>query len=170
MICPNCGFDNLPGESECRRCMSDLTALDRPTPGDRVEFSLMRDTVGKLHPRPPVTLPQGSTVAQAVQTLTDHDVGAILIVDQAGTLLGIFSERDLLLKVAGHERPLTELCVDDFMTWRPQTVRPEDCLAFALHKMDIGGYRHLPVVRDGKPIGMLSVRDLIRHMTRLVSS
>lgn len=170
MICPNCGFDNLPGESECRRCMGDLTALDRPTPSDRIESSLMKDTVGQLKPRPPVTVPLGSTVAHAVEVLLDHEVGAVLIVDQEGRLVGIFSERDLLLKVADSERPLNELRVEDYMTPKPQTVSPDDCLAFALHKMDVGGYRHLPVVQDGKPIAVLSVRDLIRHMTRMVNA
>ncbi len=169
MICPYCGFDNLPGESECRRCMGDLTALDRPTPSDRVEFSLMKDTVGQLQPRSPVVLPLDSTVAQAVQLLLDHEVGAVLIVDDHGCLVGIFSERDLLLKIAGIERPLSELPVKDYMTPKPQTVSPEDCLAFALHKMDVGGYRHLPVVQDGKPIAVLSVRDVIRHMTQMVN-
>ena len=42
-----------------------------------------------------------------------------------------------------------------------------DKLAFALLKMDVGGYRHLPVVKDGKPAGVISVRDLLRHITRL---
>jgi CBS domain-containing protein len=169
MICPSCGFDNLPGESNCRRCLSDLTALDRPIPSDRVESSLMSDTVGDLQPRSPVILTRDATVAQAVQAFVQHDVGAVVIVDEVGVLIGIFSERDLLVKVAGHERPLTDLRVEEFMTPKPETVHPDDCLAFALQKMDIGGYRHLPVVRDGKPIAMLSVRDLIRHMTRLVS-
>ena len=42
-----------------------------------------------------------------------------------------------------------------------------DTLAFALHKMDVGGYRHLPILREGRPVGVLSVRDMLRHITRL---
>jgi len=71
MICPRCGFDNLPGQNECRRCLCDLTALDRPEPHDRVESSLMQDTVDQLRPGPPVTVPLGTSVAQAVQILID---------------------------------------------------------------------------------------------------
>ncbi len=49
-----------------------------------------------------------------------------------------------------------------------ETVRLTDPLAFVLHKMDGGGgYRHLPVVQDGRVLGMLSVRDMLRHITRL---
>ena len=53
------------------------------------------------------------------------------------------------------------------MTPNPETVRPTDTLAFVLHKMDGGGYRHLPVLKDGQPLGMISVRDMLRHITRL---
>jgi CBS domain-containing protein len=53
------------------------------------------------------------------------------------------------------------------MTVDPQIVRATDTLAFVLHQMDAGGYRHLPVVQDGQPLGMISVRDMLRHMTRL---
>jgi CBS domain-containing protein len=57
--------------------------------------------------------------------------------------------------------------VSEFMTPDPETVRATDTLAFALHKMDCGGYRHLPVVEGGQPLGMISVRDMLRHVTRL---
>ncbi len=53
------------------------------------------------------------------------------------------------------------------MTSNPETVGPTDSLAFALHKMDCGGYRHLPVVKDGQPLGVISVRDMLRHITGL---
>jgi CBS domain-containing protein len=103
-----------------------------------------------------------------VQLLLDKEVGAVLVVDAAGMLVGIFSERDLLVKVAGSDKDLSALPIEQFMTPKPQTIEPNATLAFALHKMDVGGYRHLPVVRDGRPIAILSVRDLIRHMTRIV--
>src|SRR5262245_36614698 len=138
MICPRCAFDNLPGENECRRCLCDLTALDRPAPHDRAELSLMADTVGQLNPRAPVIVTAAASVAQAVRALLDADVGAVLVVDAAGLLLGIFTERDMLTKVAGLVSPLSELPVDQFMTPNPQTVTAEDKLAFALRQMDVG--------------------------------
>ena len=166
MICPVCSTDNLPGAEQCSHCLQDLTQLDRPTAQDRVERSLMDDPVSALKPRQAVTLPPGATVGQAIQTMLANDVGALLIVDTAGHLLGIFSERDLLTKAAGDPdhaaRPVGAL-----MTGDPETVRPIDTLAFALHKMDIGGYRHVPLVKDGQPLGMLSVRDMLRHITKL---
>jgi len=96
-----------------------------------------------------------------------HDVGALLVVDAQGKLLGIFSERDLLTKVAGRAEPCADVPVQDLMTPRPEAVTTTDTMAFALHKMDVGGYRHLPVLHDGVPIGVISVRDMLRHITRL---
>ena len=92
-----------------------------------------------------MTLRPTATVGEAIQTMLAHDIGALLVVDSDGKLLGIFSERDLLTKVAGLHDSYAELPVAQFMTANPETVTPDDTLAFALHKMDIGGYRHLPL-------------------------
>ena len=74
--------------------------------------------------------------------------------------------RDLLTKAADDPHYATKP-VRQLMTANPETVRETDTLAFVLHKMDGGGYRHLPVLRDGQPLGMISVRDMLRHITRL---
>jgi len=167
MICPNCGHDNLPGGEECSNCLQDLTQLDLPVAQNRIEGSLMADPVSLLRPRTPVTVRPTATVREAIQTMLARNLGALLIVDKDGKLLGIFSERDLLTKVAGLHDSYEELPVAQFMTRNPETVTATDTLAFAIHKMDIGGYRHLPIVSEGRPTGVISVRDMLRHITRL---
>jgi CBS domain-containing protein len=169
MICPNCGFDNLPGSEECGKCQQDLTQLDRPVAHDRIERSLMEDAVSALRPRKPVTVKPTATLRHTIHTMLAHNVGAILVVDKEGKLLGLFSERDLLTKVAGQHERYGELPVAQFMTAEPEAVKSENTLSFALHKMNVGGYRHLPVVTDGRPSGVISVRDMLRHITRLCS-
>jgi CBS domain-containing protein len=99
--------------------------------------------------------------------MLDHDVGVLLVVDADGKLVGIFSERDLLTKVAGIHSDYAERPVVDFMTPKPETVSAHDTLVYALHKMDIGGYRHMPIVQEGRAAGVISVRDMLRHITRL---
>jgi CBS domain-containing protein len=159
--------DNLPGSEECSNCQLPLAPLDRPTAQNKVERSLMEDPVSALKPNAPVTLPPEAPVGAAIATMLDHNCGAILIVDAAGKLLGIFSERDLLTKVAGEHEPYAHLPISRFMTANPETVGAADTLAFALHKMDSGGYRHIPVVTGDKATGIISVRDMLRHITRL---
>jgi CBS domain-containing protein len=169
MICPNCGHDNLPGAEECSSCLQDLTQLDRPVAQNQVERSLMEDTVGGLRPAPALTVLATATVGEAIRAMIGHKVGALLVVDDEGKLLGIFSERDLLTKVAGERPDWQQLAVRGFMTANPETVTPSHTLAFALHKMDVGGYRHLPVMDEGKPVGVVSVRDMLRHITRVLN-
>ena len=168
MICPACGHDNFPGRESCSNCLHDLTQLDRPVSRDRVERSLMENPVGGvLPPRDPITVHPTATIQDAIAVMLANDVGALLVVDQQGSLLGIFSERDLLTKVAGLHPSYRELPVGQFMTSKPETIAAEAPLAYVVHKMDVGGYRHVPVVvGDGRPSGMVSVRDILRHITR----
>jgi CBS domain-containing protein len=167
MICPRCGHDNVPGNDVCASCLLDLAPLDQPAPRDRVQSDLMDRPVRDLKPRTPITLPGTAPLADAVRIMLDEGVGTVLVVDAAGALAGIFSERDLLMRVPAEaaqsgERPLAE-----FMTPNPEAVQLDDPLVVALHKMDVGGYRHLPIVTDGRPVGVISVRDLMRHITRM---
>jgi CBS domain-containing protein len=168
MICPNCGHNNLPGSEQCENCLNDLTQLDQPMAHDRIERSLMEDPIQTtMRLVPPVTLPPTATVAEAIRTMLARDIGAILVADTSGDIIGVFSERDLLTKVAGLVPDYPERPISEFMTPDPETVRPSDSLAFVLHKMDSGGYRHLPVLERGRPVGMISVRDMLRHLTSL---
>lgn len=169
MICPTCGHDNLPGDEECAHCQQALTLLDQPMPQDKIEHSLMVDQVGLLQPKPPLTARANTTIREVIQKLLDHNVGALLVVDDAGKLLGIFSERDLLKKIAGIHDSYGDLKIGDFMTPKPEAVTIKDKLNFALHKMDCGGYRHLPVLSGDVPCGVISVRDMLKHITRLCS-
>jgi CBS domain-containing protein len=114
-----------------------------------------------------VTVRAHTTIHETIQLMLQRNIGALLVVDEYGKLLGIFSERDLLTRIAGIHDAYADLPVKQFMTPNPETVAADDPLAFALHKMDGGGYRHMPVIKDGKPVGVVSVRDMLRHITRL---
>ncbi len=167
MICPTCGWDNLPGNESCSHCQQDLAPLDRPVASCKVERSLMEDQVLVLHTNTPTTIAPAATVHEAMHLMLEKNVGALLVVDDAGKLLGIFSERDLLEKVAGLHEDYAARPVRQFMTVKPETVSPTDTLNIVLNKMDGGGYRHVPVLDAGKPVNVLSVRDMLRHITRL---
>jgi CBS domain-containing protein len=167
MICPSCGHVNLPGNEECDVCNHDLTSLDRPQASNKVEQSLLEDAVAVLKPKKPVTIRPTTPLQSAMQAMLASEVGACLVTDNDGTLLGILSERDLLLKVAGLHEPYAQLPASDFMTRAPVSVKSSDKLVNALEKMDAGGYRHVPVLNHGKPVGVVSVRDMLRHIVTL---
>lgn len=167
MICPRCGHDNVPGNDVCASCLLDLAPLDQPAPRDRVQSDLMDRPVRDLKPRNPITLPGTALLSDAVRVMLDEGVGTVLVTGDGGTLAGIFSERDLMMRVPDEQARTGDRPLAEFMTPDPEAVRLDDPLVVALHKMDVGGYRHLPVVDAGKPVGVISVRDLMRHITRM---
>jgi len=108
----------------------------------------------------PLTAPPGMTVAEAAGLMRSSRVGALMVVEN-GRLAGIFTERDALYRViaAGRDPQATRLA--DVMTRECQTVDPDKPLGHALHLMYEGGFRHVPVVENGTPLGMVSARDAL---------
>ena len=167
MICPSCCHKNLPGDDVCRHCQQPLTPFDLPQPENQVERSVMYDQVKSLKQTPPVMVAQTATIGEALALMSAANVGAVLVVDNAGLLLGIFSERDLLKRIVGLQQDYENLPITQFMTPRPECVTTTDTLNFVLQKMDAGGYRHVPVLENGKPVSIISARDMLRFLTRL---
>ena len=127
----------------------------------------MSDPVRSLKPKPPVTISCHALLGDALQLMVDREIGALLVTNDSKHLIGILTERDYLIRVVGVIQEFSHRPLDSIMTPNPETVSIDDTLAHALQKMDIGGYRHLPVIEAGKPVGIISVRDVIRHITRL---
>ena len=108
----------------------------------------------------PVTANSDITVLAAAQLMKRHRIGAILIVDQ-DRLAGIFTERDALFRVIAEGRDPKATRVAEVMTSNPRTIDPERPFGHALHLMYEGGFRHVPVVKDARPVGMVSARDAL---------
>ena len=108
----------------------------------------------------PVTVVGAAMVSDAARLMRDQNVGAVLVTDGA-SLQGVFTERDALFRVlaAGREPGTTK--VADVMTRGPQTIHPDKPFVEALRLMLEGGFRHVPVVEDGRVLGMVSVRDAL---------
>jgi CBS domain-containing protein len=87
-------------------------------------------------------------------------VGAVPVVE-AGRLVGIFSERDVVRRVVAAGRPIQKTRIAEVMTPEPVTASPADERALAMRKMESIGCRHLPVVQHGALVDMLSIRDLL---------
>ena len=77
-------------------------------------------------------------------------------------LVGIFTDRDAVVKAAG--KRLDAFHVRDFMTPDPVVLRHDDPIAIAIHKMAVGGFRHIPIVDDGRPTGVVTARDVFHHL------
>jgi CBS domain-containing protein len=105
------------------------------------------------------TSPQ-TTVAKAAKLMTMKHVGAILVVE-GKRLAGIFTERDALFRVIARARDPETTPLADVMTPNPMTIGPEDAFGYALMLMHENGFRHLPVVEKGLPVGIVSSRNAL---------
>ncbi|MBI5516006.1 MAG: CBS domain-containing protein [Deltaproteobacteria bacterium] len=111
------------------------------------------------------TVSPGTTVLDAVDAMCARHVGALVVRD-GGRLAGVFTERDLMRRVILARRDPAVTLVGDVMTREPMTV-PQDCtIGEAMNLMTEHRCRHLPVVRDGELLGLVSIGDLVRWVTR----
>lgn len=104
-------------------------------------------------------LSASTTVRDAARNMAERHIGAVLI-GEGGRLQGIFTERDLLIRVVARALDPDATRLKEVMTPDPDTVGPNDWASLALERMRTSGYRHVPVVEDGIVVGIVSLRDL----------
>lgn len=133
----------------------------------RIRGAILTEPIERLMKGPAVTVPLGATLRETVRILQEKHIGCVLVVDGDGKLAGIFTERDLLAKVVGKPVDMGAR-VADHMTPEPEALRAGDKVAWALNKMSLGGFRHVPVVdAQGRPRGLLSVKDVVDFIVEL---
>ena len=162
--CPFCGSENLQGADVCDTCSNSLTHLSIPRPANPVERGLLKDRIRSLEPKIPFAVPADTPIGHVLKKMITESFGCVMIVrDEA--LLGIFSERDALMKLNSDAAQYAEQPISSVMTPEPVTLELNDKIAFALHKMHVGGYRHLPIMDGEKLVGVISIRDILSYVT-----
>jgi CBS domain-containing protein len=119
----------------------------------------MRQISDIVRDQRPVTLTPSSTVQHACECMRDHRVGAVLVTEGDRRLVGIFTGRDAVCRVLSQGRDAATTKLADVMTPRPDWMPPGRSAIEALRLLHDGGYRHLPVVENGKVIGIVSSGD-----------
>ena len=148
--------------------------MQAPDPEPRSERSVLERAIcggeiRSLELRKPITVGAGETLQTVVEILQAQHIGCVLVVDEDGRLAGIFTERDLLTRVAGRRLDWTKERIAAHMTADPETLRPAHRIAWALNLMHMGGYRHVPLIDgDRRPVGVVSVKDIVAFIVDLV--
>lgn len=170
-ICPFCGHKNIEGVDVCDECGQSLTGLSTAVvSASELERSLYKDRLRMLWPRKPVCVPPSTPVAEVLKLLVNNSIGCIMIVD-GEKIAGIFTERDALLKLNTEAAELGARPISDFMTPNPQMLSVNDKIVYAVQRMDLGGYRHVPLVDDnGQLVGVVSVRDILQYFMQKIST
>ena len=110
---------------------------------------------------PAATVSLETTVLEAVRLMSDERVGAVAVTGEGGELTGIFTERDLMIRVVLERKDPGKTRVGDVMTANPISAKKDMSLGEALQIMTERHFRHLPVVDEGRVIGMVSIRDIV---------
>jgi CBS domain-containing protein len=108
------------------------------------------------------TVTPGTSVGQISQQLSTRHIGSVLILDSDDSLAGIVSERDLVRAFATHGAAALELEARDVMTREVVTCGPDDSIDHVMQLMTRGRFRHLPVVRHGELLGLISIGDVVK--------
>jgi CBS domain-containing protein len=161
VICPVCRFGNFPGDDTCANCGADLWNVDTPQQVTTFRGELLGLHLDELGAPEPHLIELDAPIDEALDRMRAQSVDCLLVTDQ-GALVGIFTDRDAILKVAG--LPTDGRTVGEFMTHDPVILRSGDPVAVAINKMAVGGFRHVPIVKDGVPVGVVSARDVFRHL------
>lgn len=164
MICPYCKATNIEGVDTCDACGESLMQETPASLEAESRHSVAQDSLAVVDSADVVMVSPTTTVAEVVDRLASANVSCVLVVGADGALRGIFSERDLLYKVADQYDKLKSSPIHEFMTPDPESLPPDATVAWALNRMDVGGFRHIPVVHGGRPVGLVSVRDLLAHL------
>jgi len=144
--------------------------LEEEHPGSpEIESVLANKTLADIVTKAPLVVETTDTLAHVIRLMQAERHGCVVAVE-AGKLAGIFTERDVLMKIAAHPIDLERTPVSAFMTHDPVTLPADSNLAFALYQMAIEGYRHIPLVDDaGRPTSVISMRDLMEYLSESFS-
>jgi CBS domain-containing protein len=132
------------------------------------DVDLIRGPLSGLPVRRPLCFTADATVTVAMRAMQKESRGCVLVTDdgtQDSKLLGIFTERDVLFRIVDKGRNPAALPIGDVMTADPEALPVRATVAYALNKMSIGGFRHVPVVDDEfRPAFVVSVRDIVEYL------
>ena len=137
---------------------------------NEIRGAILTESIEALNPKPAVAVRSNATIHDAIQIMKQKKLGCVCVTDVAGAnekLVGIFTERDVLTKVVDTALDLKKATVAEVMTRNPETLSHHHKIAFALNKMHVGGYRHIPLVEGGKLTGIISIRDIAEFMVAL---
>jgi CBS domain-containing protein len=162
MRCPDCGTENIEGDDSCAACSAPLVnALSAPAKG--MEKRVLEGTASDINPKKAFFLKPSDTLASAIELMRKNNIGCVLAVEN-GRCEGLLADRDFVLGVA--ESQALSAPISQFMQKNPDCLAADAPVAEVFHRMAVSGHLHLPVALKDGSFGVLSARDLLRHLCK----
>ncbi len=148
--------------------LGDDPYFEHPRERRVFDAELIQAPLSELPVREAVVLATESTVTEAMRAMQREHRGCVLVTDdgtRASKLVGIFTERDVLNRIVDRGKNPATLALSEVMTPDPDVLSVKSTIAYALNKMSVGGFRHVPVVDDDhRPALVISVRDIVEYL------
>lgn len=167
--CPGCGFENIEGSDRCEQCLHTLMQRDLPRPreGEVLQNVLMTAPVGELLTGKDLLVASPTDSIEKIVKIFEQKKKDCVLIYKSRKIVGLISQRDLLLRVAGKYKDLSKVTAAMVMTRNPQCVRTDAPIAYIVNQMALGGCRHVPVLAaDGSPISIININDVLRYLSR----
>jgi predicted transcriptional regulator len=167
MNCPSCGHENIDGIDRCENCLAPFRQLDIPSAeaAEGLARSVMEDNLSRLEHDETVSVAPDTQALEVARLMKARNSGCALVVDR-GKLVGIFTEHDVLKKMAGVDNDVTAIAVKDLMSRHPETLSEKNSVAEALNKMSLGRYRHLPFSKSDGTYAVASIRSVLKYIAQ----
>lgn len=134
------------------------------------DSQLLQEPVSLLGTRAPLIFGQNAATSDAMRAMQAEHSGVVLITPDGSAqspLVGIFTERDILLRVINRGRNPAETPLSEIMSEEPEALQDDARVAWVLNMMSVGGFRHVPLVNtQGHPVGVISVRDIVEFLVQ----
>ncbi len=151
-------------QSEFDDELTRMDELEQATDAPINKALSLNDAISNLELRYHPTVQTGTSLQAVIDILREKKVGCVMV-ESDGTIEGVMTERDFLLRAISKGLDTEKAIIDDFMTSNPETLQADDPIAFALNKMHVFGIRHIPILNADNSIhGMVSVKDVIAHI------
>jgi len=129
-----------------------------------MDSTTLRSSLQSLSPRKPLIVGLKTPVRDVIELMKDNSFGCVVVTEK-DALVGIISERDVLTKVVGGHLDVSKTTAGEIMTREPEYLWQDDEIAFAVNRMHVGGFRHIPLLDlKGAPTGVISVRDVLSYI------
>jgi predicted transcriptional regulator len=167
MNCPSCGHENIDGIDRCENCLAPFRQLDIPSAeaAEGLARSVMEDDLSRLDHDATISVTPDTQAVEVARLMKAANTGCALVVDD-GKLVGIFTEHDVLKRMAGTDKNLAAVAVKELMSANPEALHEKDSVAEALNKMSLGRYRHIPFQKSDGTYSVASIKSVLKYIAR----
>ncbi|HEY0431114.1 MAG TPA: CBS domain-containing protein [Pyrinomonadaceae bacterium] len=167
MNCPSCGHENIDGIDRCENCLAPFRQLDIPSAdaAEGLARSVMEDDLSRLDHDETISVAPDMQAVEVARLMKAANTGCALVVDD-GQLVGIFTEHDVLKRMAGSDKNFADVAIKELMSANPESLHEKDSVAEALNKMSLGRYRHIPFRKSDGTYSVASIKSVLKYIVR----